>query len=127
MKKEKLYTEKLPTFPVFSQGIKVGNFVFTSAFLALKAEDGKLIQGTFEEETVKAMENLKACVESAGLTMGDVIKTTVYLTDLKDFPTFNQVYCRYFSDPMPARGCVEVSGLVAGGRVEIEAIAFKAE
>ena len=101
----------------------MGDFCFFSGQIPLTA-DGELITGTIEEQTRQVMENMKAALAGAGLTIDDVVKTTIYLTDLGDFATVNEIYGSYFSDPAPARACVEVAGLPKGVAVEIDWIAW---
>ncbi|HTB22720.1 MAG TPA: Rid family detoxifying hydrolase [bacterium] len=106
----------------YSQAVKVGPLLFVSGQIALDATGSK-VQGGAARETEKALENLKAVVEAAGATMEQVVKTTVYMTDLTDFKYMNQVYERFFSGVSPARSTVEVSKLPREAKIEIEAIA----
>jgi 2-iminobutanoate/2-iminopropanoate deaminase len=81
--------------------------------------------GGVKEQTRQVLENLKAVLESAGSDLSAVVKTTVYMTNLEEFSVMNQVYAEYFSDPYPARSCVEVKALPKGALVEIDVIAIK--
>lgn len=110
----------------YSQAVKAGRLVFVSGQIPL-APNGQLVAGGIEEQTEQALRNLAAVLSAAGLTMGAVAKTTVFLVDLSDFQAMNGVYARYFPDSPPARACVEVSRLPRGARVEIEAIAAAGE
>ena len=110
----------------YSQAVRAGGLVFASGQLPLNRE-GKIVEGGIEEQTVQALENLKVVIEAAGLTLAEVVRTTVYLQDLKDFGSFNEVYARYFPENPPARACVEVAALPRDARVEVAATAAKNE
>jgi len=107
----------------YSQGLVAGGLVFLSGQIALDPATGVLVEGTIEDETRRVLENLRAVLVVAGLTMGAVVRTTVYLTDLGDFPRVNQVYAEFFAAPFPARATVQVAALPRGARVEIDATA----
>jgi len=107
----------------FSPSITKGNFVFTSGQIYLK--DGKLIEGTTEEKTNQVMSNLKNVLEKAGVSLADVIKTTIYTTDMSTYGKINEVYGSYFSEPFPARETICVKELPLGATLEISMIAFK--
>ncbi|PLX99357.1 MAG: hypothetical protein C0623_09805 [Desulfuromonas sp.] len=107
----------------YSQGIRAGEFVFFSGQIPL-TPDGEVVTGAIEVQTRQVMQNMRAVLEAAGLTTSDVVKTTIYLTDLDDFATVNDVYAGYFDEPAPARACVEVAGLPKGVSIEIEWIAW---
>lgn len=107
----------------YSQGIRIGNLVFTAGQIPLDPATGKLVEGDIAVQTDRVMRNLSAILEAAGSSLGRVVKTTCFLADLNDFATFNEVYGRYFGDNRPARSTVEVSRLPAGARVEVECIA----
>ncbi|MDH4226284.1 MAG: RidA family protein [Deltaproteobacteria bacterium] len=109
----------------YSQGVVANGFLFVSGQVALIPETGELISGGIKDETRRVLANIKAIVEAAGLKMDDVVKTTVYLTDLKKFVDMNEVYAEFFKEPYPARATVEVSALPKGVSVEIDAIAAK--
>jgi 2-iminobutanoate/2-iminopropanoate deaminase len=106
----------------YSQGIAFGNQVWVSGCIALKPGGDALIQDSIEEETRVVMENLKAIVEASGSSMAKIVKTSIFLTDMKTFPQVNQVYGSYFVSPYPARETVEVSALPKGARVEISCV-----
>lgn len=112
-----------PAIGPYSQGIKVGQLIFTSGQLPMDPKTGKLVGGGIEEQTERALENMKAVLESAGASMKDVVKVTVFLKDMGDFAGMNQIYSRYFSESPPARSCVQAARLPKDVRVEIESIA----
>lgn len=97
--------------------------VLTSGQLALDPADGKLVEGDVAAQTERALRNLAAVLAGAGLTLGDVVKTTVYLVDMADFAAMNEVYGKHFAQSPPARTTVAVAALPKAGRVEIEAVA----
>ncbi|MFM2162387.1 MAG: hypothetical protein RLZZ383_1899 [Pseudomonadota bacterium] len=106
----------------YSQAVVCGGFLFTSGQIALRA-DGSLLEGGIPEQTAQVLENLRAVLAAAGCTPADVIKTTVFLRDMSDFPVFNQAYAAFFGDHRPARSTVAVLGLPRDVQVEIEAVA----
>ena len=107
----------------YSQAIAVDGFVFCSGQDALDPVTGVLAEGGIEAETEVVLSNLTAVLEAAGCGWGDVIKSTVFLTDMADFAAMNAIYTRFVSEPKPARSTVAVAGLPKGARVEIEVIA----
>ena len=107
----------------YSHAVKHGSMVFTSGQLGLDPATGKLA-GDVEAQAVQAMENLKTVLAASGATLSDVVKTTVFLADMKDFPAVNKIYGSYFEGTFPARSCVQVAALPAGGLVEVEAVAI---
>lgn len=118
-------TEKAPAaFGPFSQAIKTNSFIFTSGQLPIDPDTGKVIDGDIINQTRQVLNNLKAILNEAGSALKDVVKATVYITSMDDFQAVNEIYSEFFSDPLPARSCVEVSGLAKGAKVEIEAIAL---
>ena len=124
MEKKIIKTDKAPTaIGPYEQGICVNGFLFTSGQIALEPGTGNFLQGEIEEETKLVIKNIEAILQAAGLTLGHVVKTTVYLTDLDNFSRMNAVYDSYFSESKPARACVQVAALPKGAKVEIEAIA----
>lgn len=108
----------------YSQGIAVDGFVFCSGQLGLDPVTGDLVEGT-EAQADRALRNLAAVLDAAGLTMADVVKTTLFLADIADFAAVNAVYGRHMPDPPPARSTFAVGALPKGARVEIEAIAYR--
>jgi 2-iminobutanoate/2-iminopropanoate deaminase len=127
MEKKIIYTEKAPA-PIgpYSQAILVGNTLYTSGQVALNPTSMALVLDNIETETKQVMENLKAVLEAAQMTFEDVIKTTIFLTDMGDFANMNGVYSSYFDEKTaPARETVEVAGLPKNVHVEISMIAMK--
>ena len=119
-----LYTAKAPAaIGPYVQAKVVGNLVFTSGQLGLYPDTGLFAEG-IEGQTKQALENVKAILEEAGITMNDVIKTTVFLSDMEDFGAMNGIYETYFPVSKPARSAVEVARLPKDGLVEIECIAY---
>lgn len=107
----------------YSQGIMVGDFVFTAGQVALDPATGELVAGGIADQTTRALENLRAVLAAAGTSPSQVIKTTVFLVDMADFGQMNEVYGRFFGSHRPARSTVAVAGLPRGALVEIEVIA----
>lgn len=108
----------------YSQAIRAGEFLYLSGQIALDPSTGQLVPGGIEAETRRVLDNLGAVLEAGGATLADVVKVTVYLTDMLDFAAFNAVYVTYFPDQPPARATVAVVGLPRGVRVEIDAVAW---
>ena len=108
----------------YVHAVKAGDTVYTSGQLGLIPETGLLPEGV-KAQARQAMENLKAVLNAAGLTMADVVKTTVFLADINDFAAINEIYAEYFTGDTPARSCVQAGALPKGGLFEIEAIAVK--
>ncbi len=109
----------------YSQAILSGSELFCSGQVALDAQTGELIAGDVSAQTKRALENLGAVLTAAGMHYTDVVKTTIYLIDMKDFAAVNDVYGAFFGQAKPARSTVAVAGLPKGARVEIDAIARK--
>ena len=107
----------------YSQAISAGGFLFCSGQIPLDPTSGEMLCGSIEEETGQVMENLKAVLAAAGIGFEQVVKTTIYLVSMDDFPAVNQVYGRYFSGVKPARVTVAVAALPRGARLEIDAVA----
>jgi len=120
-----IFTNRAPK-PIgpYSQAVRVGNVLFVSGQIPLDPRTGKLVEGGMRDQARRALENLKAIVEDAGFTMEDVVWVIAFLSDLKLYGEFNEVYSQYFRRP-PARVVVEVSGLPGGALVEIAAVAIK--
>src|SRR3989344_4010720 len=121
--KTKVETNKAPkaTGP-FSQAVIINNFVYTSGQIYLTPE-GKLLEGSIEEQTHQVMKNLQAVLVAAGVSFKDVVKTTIYVTDMSLYGKINEIYGSYLSEPYPARETVCVKELPLGARVEISMIA----
>lgn len=125
MNKEIISTKKAPSaIGPYSQGMIVGDLVFTSGQIPLNPESGELVT-EISKATVQVMANLSAILEAAGSSLEKVIKTTIFLQDLNDFEKVNEIYGDYFKDNLPARSCVQVAKLPKGAIIEIEAIAIK--
>ena len=110
----------------YNQGIKAGNFIYCSGQIAIDPISNKInCQGNIEKETIQVLKNLLAVLNAGGAKAEDVIKTTIFLTDLKNFKTVNEIYSEFFNvEAPPARACVEVSSLPKGVLIEIDCIAF---
>jgi 2-iminobutanoate/2-iminopropanoate deaminase len=106
----------------YSQAIAVDGFVFCSGQLGLEPVSGELVDGV-AAQAERALRNLSAVLDATGMTLADVVKTTIFLADMADFAAVNEVYARFLPDPPPARSTVAVAALPKGGLVEIEAIA----
>jgi 2-iminobutanoate/2-iminopropanoate deaminase len=107
----------------YSQAIRAGNLLFLSGQIPLDPATGLVVTGDVAEQTVRVCENLGAILRAAGASFTDVVKTTVYLTNMGDFATMNGVYGRYFSSPAPARATLQAARLPRDVKVEIDAIA----
>jgi len=108
----------------YNHACEVNGFVFTSGQLGIDPATGKLVEGV-EAQAHQALTNLENVLKTAGATMKDVLKTTIFLVDLNDFAVVNKVYAEHFGSDFPGRSCVQVSKLPAGGLVEIELVACK--
>lgn len=125
MQKKIIKTDGAPeAIGPYEQGVSVNGFLFTSGQIALEPVTGKFLQGEIEEETELTIKNIQAILQAAGLTLKDVIKTTVYLADLDHFARMNKVYESFFSESKPTRACVQVAALPKGAKVEMDAIAI---
>lgn len=109
----------------YSQAIVAGDMVFTSGQIPLSAETGLVVGDDVSAQAVQALDNLKAVLAGAGCGLDDVVKTTVFITDMSQFALVNEIYAKYFTEKAPARSCVEVSKLPKGCLVEVEAIAVR--
>ena len=106
----------------YSQALAVDGWLWVSGQIPLDPASGELVSGDIEAATRRVLDNLKAVIEAAGAGLGDVVRVTMYLTDLGRFDTVNAIYAEYFNDTPPARVCIEVSGLPKGAEVEIDAV-----
>lgn len=109
----------------YSHGVCAGDLFFTSGQIPLVPETGKLAGESIEEQTEQVLKNLEAVLCANGMGFENVIKTTVFITDLADFATVNQIYATRFQNAPPARSCVQVAALPAGAKIEIELIAVR--
>ena len=106
----------------YSQAVRAGNTVYLSGQIPLDPKTGELVSGDFALETRRVFDNLKAVAETAGDGFKDVVRVTIYLTDLADFPKVNEIMAEYFKEPYPARVTIAVASLPRGARVEIDAV-----
>jgi 2-iminobutanoate/2-iminopropanoate deaminase len=113
-----------PSVGPYSQGIQVGHFLYLSGQIPLNAA-GELQGGDIVVQTIQVLENIKALLAEAGMGLADVVKTTVFLTDLGNFAEMNRVYAEYFNLNPPARSTIQVAALPKGADIEIEALAYK--
>ena len=117
-------TKKAPAaIGPYSQAIQVGNLIYTSGQIPIDPATGVFAEGGIKEQTRQSLTNVKAILEEVGLTMSNVVKTTVFMADMNDFADMNSVYAEFFTEPYPARSAVAVKTLLKGALVEIEVIA----
>ena len=125
MNKQVIKTDNAPeAIGPYSQGIIVGDFVYTSGQIPINPKTG-IMETDIKLATKQSMENIKAILEEVGRSLENVIKTTIFLKDLNDFNVVNEVYATYFNENNPARSCVEVAKLPKDAVIEIEAIAIR--
>jgi 2-iminobutanoate/2-iminopropanoate deaminase len=123
--KEIICTDKAPAaIGPYSQGVKAGGFLFLSGQIALDPKTMTVVPGDVVAQTEQVMKNMKGALESQGLSLADVVKTTVFIKNMNDFGALNEVYGKHFSSGAPARSCVEVARLPKDVLIEIEAIAL---
>lgn len=123
--KEVISTDKAPgAIGPYSQAIKAGGMVFCSGQIPLDPATGEFVSDNVAEQAEQVLENLSAVLAAAGCSFENVVKTTIFLADMADFTTVNEVYSRYFSDNKPARATVQAAGLPRGAKVEIDCIAI---
>lgn len=123
MEKQIIKTDKAPgAIGPYSQGIIIGELVYTSGQIPLNPKTGEMAE-SIEEQTAQSLENIKAILEEAGTSMNNVIKTTVFLDDMNNFSRMNEVYGTYFTENKPARSAVQVARLPKDAKIEIEVIA----
>ena len=123
MKKEIISTENAPkAIGPYSQAVKAGNFIFISGQIPLDPKTGDLVSESIEDQAKQVLNNIKSICKAAGYSLDDIVKISIFLTDLGNFATVNEVMKEYFAEPYPARATVEVSGLPLGVNIEIEAI-----
>ena len=125
MTRETISSPKAPAaVGPYVHAVKTGDTVYTSGQLGLVPETGELAVGV-EAQAEQAIQNLQAVLEAADMSLANVVKTTVFLADIKDFAAINAIYAKYFIGETPARSCVQVGAIPKGGLFEIEAIAVK--
>lgn len=121
---DQLKTDKAPAaIGPYSQAVVANGFVFSAGQIPLDPASGQIVDGGITKQTERVFDNLDAVLESAGLDWGDVVKTTVFLHDMADFPTVNEIYARRVGEARPARSTVQVTALPRGALVEIDFIA----
>jgi 2-iminobutanoate/2-iminopropanoate deaminase len=124
MKKEIISTNKAPkAVGPYSQAVRVGDILFCSGQIPLDPATGNMVGDTVEKQTAQAMQNVRGLLESVGLGLQSIFKTTIFITNMADFAKVNEVYASFLKEPYPARSTVEVSALPKGALVEIECIA----
>ena len=117
-------TKKAPAaIGPYSQAIQVGTLVYTSGQIPIDPATGAFAEGGIKEQTRQSLTNVKAILEEAGLSMSNVVKTTVFMADMNDFAEMNAVYAEFFSEPYPARSAVAVKTLPKGALIEIQVVA----
>ena len=109
----------------YSQAVWAGNYLFCAGQIPLDPATGNMVAGGIAEQTTRVLENIKGLLSSQGLSFGNVVKTTVFLSDMNNFAAMNDVYAKYFSQDFPARSTVEVARLPKDALVEIEAVAAR--
>lgn len=118
---DQIKTDKAPAaIGPYSQAIVANGFLFSAGQIALDPATGQMVEGDVMRQTERVMENLQAVLDAAGLRWKDVVRTTVYLHDMADFPKVNEIYGRWIGDARPARSTVQVTALPRGGLVEID-------
>ncbi len=124
MSRKGIHTENAPAaIGPYQQGIRLGDWVFTSGQIALDPATGNFLAGEIEQETELTLKNIEAILQAEGLSMDHVVKATVYLSDMNDFARMNRIYEKSFANSKPARACVQVAALPKGAKVEIDVIA----
>ena len=124
MNKELINTDKAPAaIGPYAQAIKANGFLFTSGQIPIDPSTGDIVLGGIEAQAAQVLNNLSAVLNAAGVGFKDVVKTTVFIKDMNDFPKLNAVYAQHFTEPFPARSTVEVARLPKDVLVEIEAVA----
>lgn len=125
--KKEIISQKAPAaIGPYSQAIEIGNTLYLSGQIPVDRKEGKITGNTIAEQTHQALQNIKYILEENNMTMKQVVKTTVLLSDINHFSEMNEVYAEYFSEPYPARAAFQVAALPMGALVEIESIAVKA-
>ena len=123
--KSTMQTDQAPkAIGPYSQAIRAGDFVFCSGQIPLDPQSGQIVPGEIAAQTRRVMKNLEAILKAAGCDFSTVVKTTIFLADLKDFSSVNEVYGEYFKGDPPARATIQVAALPRGSLVEIEAVAL---
>lgn len=125
MRKEILINNEAPkAIGPYSPAVKVGNLVFISGQLPVDPATGEIAGDDIEAQTKKSLENLKAVLKPYAINFNHLVKVTIFLKDMNNFPQVNEIYSQYFTNPFPSRSCIEVSRLPKDAQIEIEAIAY---
>jgi len=124
MKKQPVWTETSVASAPYTPGVRCGDLIFVSGQVPLDAATRQVVAGEFEDRVRQCIRNVESVLRAAGAGLDDVVKTTVFLTDMEYFARMNAVYAEYWGDVKPARSCVQVAGLPLGVDVEIEAVAI---
>jgi 2-iminobutanoate/2-iminopropanoate deaminase len=123
MTKKIVFTEKAPkAIGPYSQAVSAGGFTFVSGQVAINPETGDLMNASIQDQAEQVIKNLMAICEKANGSLADIVKLTIYITDMNDFAVVNETMQKYFSEPYPARATVEVSALPLGVNVEMDAV-----
>ncbi len=125
LKREVIATDHAPAaVGPYSQAIRIGDFIYTAGQIPLVPKTGTLVEGDIQAQTQQVMQNLSYVLEAAGSALSNIIKTTIFVTDLADFAKINETYGNFFNNAPPARSTVQVAALPLGANVEIEAVAL---
>ena len=125
MTREIVFTKQAPAaIGPYSQAVRTQDLIFVSGQIPIDPATGQLVSGDIRAETRQAMQNLKAILTAAGSSLGNIVKTTLYISDMDQFAVINEVYAEFFTDQPPARACVEVARLPRDVGVEVEAVAL---
>jgi len=126
MEKRIIKTEQAPkAIGPYSQAVMIGDMLFASGQIALDPATGELVEGGIEAQATRVMENIKNILAAAGMDFSNVVKSTIFITDINNFAKVNEIYGKYFPENPPARSTIEVSKLPKGALIEIEVIAHK--
>lgn len=125
MSKKTFSPEGISLVGPYSPAVEAGDLIYFSGQIPIDYSSGRIIEGDVKEQTLQCLKNLTMVLEASNVTADDIVKTTVYLTDIEDFIEVNTVYGEYFKKPYPARTAIAVAALPLGSKVEIEAIAKK--
>lgn len=124
MEKEIISSKRVPqAVAAYSQAVRYGEQIYSAGQIGLDPENGKLVSGGIEAQTRRALENVKLLLEDSGSSLENVLKVTLYLTDMADFAKVNEIYRSYFKSPLPARSAVAVKSLPLGALIELDFIA----